>query len=385
MKISANCLSDFYSISLPMFVKDVNGNYIDCNEAFEDLLGKKRESFLNTSNKDDEYLLSLHNEFDKELLHKDAIKYKEVFALKTQKSNVYEFHKSVIKENDKYNGYICIMIDVMEYEREEHKLQWLAYQEVEKNKEILRQHEEEKLAYAKFTAIGQLAAGITHEINTPLTYIKGNLEMLKMDLEDMPSQYTQKQQLLEDVDEMYSGIERIASIVTSMREMSQQKKVQLEKTNIYSTLITALIMAHNRSKQICKIYLNDEEFTLDTPKDKYEFYANIQSQRIEQAWIVIINNALDELQKKDNYDLRALKINISQSNSKLNIKFSDNAGGISEEIIEHLFEPFVSKKPEGGMGVGLSIAKRILDEQNGSIEAYNENGGAVFEIVLMAS
>jgi len=373
------------SLSVPFFVKDIDGKYIKCNKTFLGLVKKSKKDILHTTNEEQETLYMLHNDMDMELLTKDSVTYKEIFAIKSQKSKVYEFYKSAIRVDGKYMGYVCIMIDVTEHEKNENKLQWTVHQESEKSKEIVKQHEEEKLANVKFTAIGQLAAGITHEINTPLTYIKGNIEMIKMDLEDLPQSVTTKEQILEDFKDVQSGVERISTIVESMREMSQHKKVELKRTNIYSTLITSLIMAYNRSKQICKIYINDEEFTLDSEKSRYEFFADVEEQRVEQAWIIIINNALDELKKKPNYDDRKLNIDVSQNKSDIKIRFKDNAGGISKDIIEDLFEPFVSAKPEGGMGVGLSIAKKILDAQSATIEAYNENNGAVFEITIKSS
>ncbi|WP_373069536.1 sensor histidine kinase [Sulfurimonas sp.] len=380
---SFNRLSN--SLSVPFFAKDKEGKYIECNRAFLDLINKQKEDILHTTNSIQETLYILHHEMDAQLLKKDSIHYKEIFALKSQKPKVYEFYKSAINIDGSYVGYVCIMIDITEHEKHENELQWSVHQESEKNKEILIQHEQEQLANVKFTAIGQLAAGITHEINTPLTYVKGNIEMVKMDLEDLPDDYQSKEQILEDIKDIQSGIDRISTIVESMREMSQHTKVELKRINIYSTLITALIMAHNNSKHLCKIYINGEEFTLESSKNRFEYLADVEEQRLEQAWIIIINNALDALKKKPNYDDRKLSIEISEVNSYIEIKFIDNAGGISEDIVDDLFEPFVSDKPEGGMGVGLSIAKKILDAQSATIEAYNENNGAVFKITIKKS
>ena len=103
---------------------------------------------------------------------------------------------------------------------------------------------------------------------------------------------------------------------------------------------------------------------------------------MEQVWIIVINNALDELIKIDNYEDRILNINIFEDNNEIIIKFKDTAGGINKEIISDIFEPFISSKLHSGMGVGLNIAKKIVDEQDGIITAYNEDFGAVFEIRL---
>lgn len=114
------------------------------------------------------------------------------------------------------------------------------------------------------------------------------------------------------------------------------------------------------------------------------FCSKVQKQRIEQVWIIVINNALDELIKIDDYEKRVLNIFLFEEKDEIVVKFKDSAGGIKEDILEDIFEPFVSSKEHSGMGVGLNIAKKIVDEQDGNIKAYNEDNGAVFEIRLKA-
>ena len=142
-------------------------------------------------------------------------------------------------------------------------------------------------------------------------------------------------------------------------------------------------MAYNKSKQISKIFLNDKLFDIDNiDKNGYIFNSKVQKQRLEQVWVIILNNALDELIKIEDYEKRAINISIFEDENNIVIKFKDTAGGINKDIINDIFEPFVSLKEQGGMGVGLNIAKKIIDEQNGEIKAYNHDNGAVFEVVL---
>ncbi|MBD3828986.1 MAG: GHKL domain-containing protein, partial [Arcobacter sp.] len=257
-------------------------------------------------------------------------------------------------------------------------------QEVEKSIQKDKLHQQEQIKNAKLTSIGSLAAGIAHEINTPLTYIKGNLELMSYDIMDLP-QSEIKERMSYDSEKMKEGLNRIANIVESMREMSQSSKEIKEKTNIYSTLITSLTMAYNRSRQVCRIYLNEKLFDIDSlNKNEFIFCSKVQKQRIEQVWIIVINNALDELIKIDDYEKRVLNIFLFEEKDEIVVKFKDSAGGIKEDILEDIFEPFVSSKEHSGMGVGLNIAKKIVDEQDGNIKAYNEDNGAVFEIRLKA-
>ena len=169
-----------------------------------------------------------------------------------------------------------------------------------------------------------------------------------------------------------------------MREMSQKSKEIKEDTNIYHTLVTALTLLYNRSKQISNIKLNGEDFVIGMDKNKERYVSCIQKQRVEQTWVVIINNALDELVKIEDFEDRLIDINISctKDQKSIVVKIKDNAGGIPKKMLNNIFEPFVSNKESSGMGVGLNVAKRIINDQKGEILAYNENGGAVFEVKL---
>jgi len=243
-----------------------------------------------------------------------------------------------------------------------------------------RKHKEDTIKNTKFSVIGQMAAGITHEINTPLTYIKGTTEMARFDLEDMPpSDY--KQRLLDDNKLVMDGVNRMSMIVESMREMSQVTPAQREVCNVYDTLITALRIIYNRAKLTSRIYVNDELFNLDTSlKDRYKFTASINKQRIEQVWTIILNNALDELVKIENFENRKIDIFIFEKNDNVSVMIQDNAGGVSEDIKDKIFEPFVSTKVSSGIGIGLNVAKKIIDEHGATIEIENKNGGACFTV-----
>ncbi len=252
----------------------------------------------------------------------------------------------------------------------------------EKLDKELKAYQEERILNAKFTATGQLAAGITHEINTPLTYIKANIEMMKYDIDDI-SNLDIKSNIGENLTKIVDGINRIETIVSSMKEISQQSVREKITANIYSTIITSTILTYNKIKHISPIYINDKKFEINMDKNMFKFFAKVEIQRIEQVWIILINNAMDELVKIKDLNNRRLNINIYEKNNKIIIIFKDTAGGIDNNIIKELFEPFKNTKKSSGIGMGLSIAKRIIDDQNGAtIEAYNEDNGAVFKITL---
>lgn len=254
-----------------------------------------------------------------------------------------------------------------------------ALQQLEKQHQ---EHQKENIRNTKFSTIGQMAAGITHEINTPLTYIKGTVEMMQFDIEEIENE-TIKKTLLADHQKITSGLNRIAMIVESMREMSQTMPQKTEKVNIYSTLITMLRMSHNRSLHLTKIYVNDELFDLEnSDKERYSFITKCERQRIEQVWTILLNNSFDELVKIENFDDRKITINISNDHDKIKVVFCDNAGGIDERIFANIFEPFESTKESSGIGIGLNVAKKIVEEHKGTITAKNINNGACFTVII---
>lgn len=300
----------------------------------------------------------------------------------------YLFSKPLIKSNEELNKLVNRKTKHLQKLTKSLKKQ--VKKEVNKNTKQLLLMEKEKLKNAKLTSIGTLAAGITHEINTPLTYIKGNIEILKYDIEDLPETIISKQDIQENIIDINDGILRIESIIYAMREVSQSTSSLKEIFKICDTVLTSLTITHNNSKQISKIYLKNKLFDLHYKCEINGFYSNIEKQRIEQVWIVMINNALDELVKIDNFEDRVLKTDIYEEDEYNIIKFHDNAGGIADDMFDKIFEPFVSTKESSGIGIGLHIASNIIEEHDGKIEVYNdkiihnniEYMGAVFKIKL---
>lgn len=274
-----------------------------------------------------------------------------------------------------YTGFI-------EKQRELEELNDALEEKVKERTAELEREQEKKIFDTKLASIGKLSAGITHEINTPLAYIKGNMELLEMDMESIQDS-TLKNNLKRTTDIIVDGINRIAMIIEAMREISQKNDKRKESTNIYHTLIVSLRMIFNRSKHICNIYINDNLFSMETEKNVEEFITMCNAQRIEQVWIILLNNALDALSiSESDFSRRYIKINLEKDSENIKITFKDNGGGINEEIIDKIFEPFVSTKTHSGMGIGLNVANNIISEHNGTIIVKNSQDGAVFVINL---
>ena len=309
----------------------------------------------------------------------------------TRKDGTFYWVKAKIEPNLDKQGDIISFTSIRqditvekELEQINHNLEEKVQQEVEKSTAQMKMIQKEQIKNIKMASIGTLAAGITHEINTPLTYIKGNFEMLQYDIEDLPQSDT-RTRMLEDSVKISDGIKRISNIVESMREVSQLQQEEKERINILETILTVLRIGFNRTKQITNVFINGKPFSLEQDLEKIELYSLIQKERVEQVWLIIINNALDQLINIKDYEKRYLNIDILEKEGSVTVRFKDNAGGIDESIIDKIFDPFVSEKKHGGIGIGLNIAQKIIKEQGGLIHAYNEGDNAVFEISLKSA
>jgi PAS domain S-box-containing protein len=231
-------------------------------------------------------------------------------------------------------------------------------------------------------SIGKLAAGITHEINTPLTYIKGNIELLKWDFDDL-----QDKGAVSGTEEYFNsisdGIDRISLIIESMREVTGEAKFEMKSSNLYATFVVACRMVYNRSKHISNIYLNGRKVSLESKLDEEELMADISPKMLEQVWIILLNNSLDQLSQSDlTFEEKYIKIDIEKNASRYMIHIRDNGGGIPDHVLGRIFDLFASTKKHKGMGIGLNIAKTIIEKHEGTIKPFNDDFGAVFEISL---
>ncbi len=241
----------------------------------------------------------------------------------------------------------------------------------------LERSKEAQLSDAKLITVGRLAAAITHEINTPVTYIKGNLELLRMDCEEtLPGALA----LFEPIEE---GIRRIESIVASMYEFAGTGKEEARPFNVEMTLVYAMRIIFNRARHIVAISLNGEPFSPETAYDALSCKAFGVSTRFEQVWIIILNNALDEFEKGTiSYENRRLNVDFECNSKAITVTIADNAGGIPEGLMGSLFDFAVGGDKKKSMGIGLNLAKTIIEKHGGTIRVSNREGGAVFEVAL---
>jgi len=231
----------------------------------------------------------------------------------------------------------------------------------------IRQKARQKIEESeRLATIGQLAAGVAHELNNPLGGILVFSHLLLEKLE--PDDPNRKQ-----LDKIIQQTTRCKDIVKGLLDFSRQTELKMQSTDINKVIEKSLALLVNQ-KQFRKI--NIIKNILPSPPG---VLADVD--QIQQVFINILLNAAQAMNGDGNLNLAT---QISDDQNYLNISFEDQGCGISEENITHLFEPFFTTKEVGsGTGLGLSVSYGILKKHQGAIKVESEIGkGSVFIISL---
>ena len=216
------------------------------------------------------------------------------------------------------------------------------------------------------TSIGEMASGVAHEINNPLTSVIGFSQLLM--------QRDVDEKLKEDLKVINDGAQRVASIVKRLLTFARQHKPERGYIDI---------------NEIIKVTLNLRKYELDTGSvevitqyDPELPYTMADAGQIQQVFLNILINA--EVAMKSADGRGKLLIKTERKNDVICISFNDNGPGISKDGIDKIFNPFFTTKAVGeGTGLGLSICHGIIAEHNGKIYVKSEKGeGATFFVEL---
>ncbi|MEP0857992.1 ATP-binding protein [Trichocoleus sp. DQ-U1] len=323
------------------------------------------------------------------------------------------------RSNRQLQEYIVILRDITERKLSEETLQQseeTARKQaiaLEKTLRDLRQTQAQLIQTEKMSSLGQLVAGVAHEINNPVNFIYGNLTHVgnyTQDLLGLVNFYQQGysytdpniQGLVEEIDldfliedlpktlsSMKVGANRIREIVLTLRNFSRLDESEMKPVNIHEGIDSTLVILHNRLKhkpefpaiQVIKQYGN---------LPLVECYAG----QMNQVFMNILNNSIDALQEQDkarsSEEIKKKPSTLTISTQLLDknwvrIGIKDNGPGMSASVLGQLFDPFFTTKPVGqGTGLGLSISYQIVVEKHGGkMKCLSRPGeGAEFQIEI---
>ena len=255
----------------------------------------------------------------------------------------------------------------------------------------------------KMASLGQLTAGIAHEINNPINYVMSNVSPLKQDIEDVlqilntydsirsGDEFDLKKEEVDslkaqinleyvrtEINQLLDGIEdgakRTAEIVKGMKDYSRVDKGEIKSIDINASIESALVLLRSTVTSDIEIH---KSFG-DLPN-----VACIPG-KINQVFINIANNAIQSLEQNATTTAKQLKIKSWHSGDFVYISFEDNGEGIAAANKNKIFEPFYTSKEVGkGTGLGLSISFTIIEKHNGTISVESEPGKqTVFTVKL---
>lgn len=237
--------------------------------------------------------------------------------------------------------------------------------------ENLRQTRDELIQAAKLAVLGQLAAGINHELNQPLAAIRAYAENARAFLE---------RQRLESVD---LNLEQIVELTARMSEISAQLRQFSRKSGETLTAVSPAA-CFDYALRLFRARLREAGTEVIRHWPGEETWVRADLVRLEQVLVNLIGNAL---QAMTDTPAQRLELSISADADGVVLGVADNGPGIAEENLAHIFEPFfTTKSPGKGLGLGLSISSRIIDDLGGRLGVTNRpEGGALFTLWLPRS
>lgn len=277
--------------------------------------------------------------------------------------------------------------------------------------EELKDTQTQLLSAQKLEAIGSLAAGIAHEINTPIQFVSDNTSFVKDSLEalfevaaartEFLERLAGKPEFAEDfeklealwkqhdvdflmeelpdaVDETLEGAKRVAEIVRAMKDFAHPGSQEKSSVDVNRVVETTMQVSRNEWKYVANL-----ELDLDTDVPLIEGLAGPLGQIL---LIMFVNSAqaMAEVRNLDEDGKGTIRVSTRQDNDMVEIRVVDNGPGIPQSIVDRVFDPFFTTKDVGvGSGQGLSIARSVVvDKHQGEIWVEDANPGAVFVIRL---
>ncbi len=256
----------------------------------------------------------------------------------------------------------------------------------------LEQANRQLLQSEKLAAIGQLAAGVAHEINNPVGYVYSNLQSLGTYLDDLfrltdavdaGASLEDLKAIKQNIDYSYlkgdlkdllaesrEGIERVKTIISAMKDFSHIDDEEFKLTDLHRGIETTLNVVNNELKYKATVI---REFG-DLPD------VECISSQINQVIMNLLVNAAHAIE-----DFGEIVIRTRRTGDSAIVEIEDNGKGIADENLHRIFEPFFTTKPVGkGTGLGLSLSFNIVQKHNGSITAEHAatGKGTCFRISL---
>ncbi len=259
------------------------------------------------------------------------------------------------------SGFVGILVDITKQREAE---------------EQINQNQIEIAHFSRLNSMGEVASGIAHELNQPLTAINNYASGVKRRLTDLAEQNISKE-IFKAIDQTIAQAQRAGDIIHHLKDFLRKGELSKQYFDLNQAIEDVLTFISRPITQ------NSIHMKLKFDKSLAEISAD--KIHIEQVILNIINNAIDALLEADS-DKKIITIRTERYlNEQIRISISDTGPGIAKDLLDNVFNPFVTTK-EQGMGIGLSLCYNIIDKHGGRILVNSEeNKGCVFHIILPIS
>ncbi|OGR96893.1 MAG: hypothetical protein A2016_03800 [Elusimicrobia bacterium GWF2_62_30] len=233
----------------------------------------------------------------------------------------------------------------------------------------LQETQSQLIQAEKMSALGQLAGGLAHEINNPLSGILG-LTQLVLENSDPAGQN------FKDLKDIEKAVFRCKRIITSLLSFARQEKFHAEPINVNEALEETLTLCA-RQMELKHIRIV-RDFGEALPPARADF------QQLMQVFLNLLTNAKDSIPESGAITITTRPAHMGNGRDAVAVSIADTGAGIPQELLNRIFDPFFTTKPVGkGTGLGLSVCLGIVNRHSGTITAKSEPGkGSVFTLEL---
>lgn len=243
------------------------------------------------------------------------------------------------------------------------------YAKLQDTEKMLRSTQNELVQAGKLAMLGQMAAGVTHELNQPLAAIRAFADNAVKFIRQ--ERYTDAASNLEHIARASS---RMGTIISQLKGFARKSHNTVTPVDVASLIHASVFLLQND--------FDRHQVRLDMTTDA-QLHIMGDAIRIEQVLINLLRNALDAVRENAPAS-RCVTVTLQQDETEAVIRIRDSGPGIPEDVAAHLFEPFFTTKPSGeGLGLGLAISSSIVQAMNGRLTGHNHpQGGAEFILRL---
>lgn len=242
---------------------------------------------------------------------------------------------------------------------------------LESTKAILRETRDAAVQAGKLATLGQMSAGISHELNQPLAALQTLADNARALL--ARGRHNEVGENLQLISEL---VDRTGRIVRQLKSFARKEAATPQAVTVASAIEHALLIVEPRRREIGA--------RIEVTPPAADLLALAEAGRLEQVLVNLLRNGLDAMAGQPE---PLLEVGASRHDGRISIHVRDHGAGLADEVRTHLFEPFYTTKPAGeGLGLGLAISLTIVESYGGTLGAHNApDGGAVFVLTLPAA